>query len=200
VPIFILLTPGKTDRKRKWIAFKAAFTSLIILSLFVIFGHYILTYFGISTPAFEIAGGLILIKLAYDLLWARLPEIKCTPREEEEGLLKKDISLIPLAMPLLSGPGAIATVFILSKTADRPWMTMVLLGSVFLNCFLIFLILAHASAIARILKETGAALLTRILGLILMAVGVQFILSGLSGFLGLVSEETSFSDSGFQKI
>ena len=122
VPIFLIITPDKTPRARVAIALKSAAAVCVVLTLFALFGHLVLTYFGISPQAFEIAGGLILIKLAYDLLWARLSEIRFTAREEEEGLLRSDVSVIPMAMPLLSGPGAIATVVVLSHTAEQLWM------------------------------------------------------------------------------
>lgn len=179
VPIFLMITPNKTAQNRLGIAAKSALAVSVILVVFALFGHLVLAYFSISPPAFEIAGGLILIKLAYDLLWARLSEIRFTAREEEEGMTKRDISLIPLAMPLLSGPGAIATVVVLSQAAEEVWMTSALIGGVLVNGFLVFLILSLAHPLSRLLKDTGAALLTRIMGLILMAVGVQFVISGI---------------------
>jgi multiple antibiotic resistance protein len=183
IPIFLMITPDKTTRARVAIALKAALAVALILTLFALFGHLVLVYFGISPQAFEIAGGLILIKLAYDLLWARLSEIRFTAREEEEGLLRSDVSVIPLAMPLLSGPGAIAAVVVLAHTADRLWMNYFLVGAILVNSLLVLLILSLATPLARLLKETGAALLTRIMGLILMAVGVQFVISGISKIL-----------------
>jgi multiple antibiotic resistance protein len=183
IPVFLLLTPEKSAGERRRIAMKAGAAVFAILSVFALFGHLILDYFGISPQAFEIAGGLILIKLAYDLLWARMPGLKSTVREEEEGMLKADVSVIPLAMPLLSGPGAIAAVVVLAHTAEKSWMNFWLVGSILINSFLVFLILSFASPLAKILRETGAALLTRILGLILMAVGVQFVISGIGRIL-----------------
>ena len=183
VPIFLIITPDKTPRARVAIALKSAAAVCVILTLFALFGHLVLTYFGISPQAFEIAGGLILIKLAYDLLWARLSEIRFTAREEEEGLLRSDVSVIPMAMPLLSGPGAIATVVVLSHTAEQLWMNYFLVGAILVNSLLVLLILSLSTHLARILKETGAALLTRIMGLILMAVGVQFVISGIAKIL-----------------
>jgi multiple antibiotic resistance protein len=109
--------------------------------------------------------------------------LKSTVREEEDGLLKADVSVIPLAMPLLSGPGAIAAVVVLAHTAEASWMNLWLVGSILINSILVFLILSFASPLAKILRETGVALLTRILGLILMAVGVQFVISGMAKIL-----------------
>jgi multiple antibiotic resistance protein len=183
VPIFLMITPDKTPRARVAIALKSAAAVCVILTLFALFGHLVLAYFGISPQAFEIAGGLILIKLAYDLLWARLSEIRFTAREEVEGLLRSDVSVIPMAMPLLSGPGAIATVVVLSHTAERLWMNYFLVDAILVNSLLILLILSLSTHLAQILKETGAALLTRIMGLILMAVGVQFVISGIAKIL-----------------
>jgi multiple antibiotic resistance protein len=183
IPVFLLITPGKSPPERRRIALKAGAAVFVILSIFALFGHLILKYFGISPQAFEIAGGLILIKLAYDLLWARMPGLKSTVREEEDGLLKADVSVIPLAMPLLSGPGAIAAVVVLAHTAEASWMNIWLVGSILMNSILVGLILSFASPLAKILRETGAALLTRILGLILMAVGVQFVISGITRIL-----------------
>ena len=183
IPVFLLLTPDKSPGERRQIALKAGAAVFVILSIFALFGHLILKYFGISPQAFEIAGGLILIKLAYDLLWARMPGLKSTVREEEDGLLKADVSVIPLAMPLLSGPGAIAAVVVLAHTAEASWMNIWLVGSILINSILVGLILSFASPLAKILRETGAALLTRILGLILMAVGVQFVISGIAKIL-----------------
>jgi multiple antibiotic resistance protein len=183
IPVFLLLTPDKSPGERRRIALKAGAAVFVILSIFALFGHLILRYFGISPQAFEIAGGLILIKLAYDLLWARMPGLKSSVREEEEGMLKADVSVIPLAMPLLSGPGAIAAVVVLAHTAELSWMTYWLVGSILINSLLVFLTLSFATPLAKLLRETGAALLTRILGLILMAVGVQFVISGMARIL-----------------
>lgn len=179
VPIFLSLTQERSRRNCMAIAGKSALAVSVILLVFALFGHLVLAYFSISPPAFEIAGGLILIKLSYDLLWARLSEMRFTTREEEEGLTKRDISLIPLAMPLLSGPGAIATVVVLSQAAEETWMTIALVAGILLNGGLVFLILNLAHPLSRWFGETGSALLTRIMGLILMAVGVQFVLSGI---------------------
>lgn len=183
VPIFLLMTPDKGEAERRAIAAKASLTVFIILTLFALFGDWILTFFGISPEAFQIAGGLILIKLAYDLLWAHTPgKLKSSQKEEEQSRLKEDISIIPLSMPLLSGPGAISTVVALAQPSGSLLMRGLLVLSIFINALVVYFILVRSTYISRVIRETGSALLSRILGLIVMAVGVQFILGGLSAF------------------
>ena len=180
VPIFLTLTHDQDAASKKQINRKATLISASILVAIAFFGKGIFDIFGITLPAFQIAGGILLLILGIEQLENKRKRVK--KEEEEEGLEKDDISVFPLGTPLLAGPGAISTVVLMGSNAT--WQEIAVL-IVAILCVLLssYIILQGSTFVYRLLGKTGLNLLTRIMGIILTAVAVQFILNGITGFI-----------------
>lgn len=179
-PLFVALTAGMSAQKRRAIAVRACVVAIGILLVFSIFGSSILTFIGISMPAFRIAGGILLFLTALDMLFERRQKRREDQADEDEP--DDDPSVFPLAIPLIAGPGAIATVILLvGQTSDTIgyFSVMAVLLAVLALVFALFL---SASALERLLGKTGITVVTRLLGMLLAALSVQFVLDGLQGF------------------
>ena len=161
-------------------ASRAAWTCLAVLCSFAAAGTLIFRVFGITLPAFRIAGGLILLLIGMDMLRARRSPTKETPSETEEGSEKEDVGIIPLGIPMLAGPGSISTVMVLMGGLPAWWYAALLFVAIALTALVSYWILAGADRVRGRLGETGIRILTRMMGLILTAIAVQFILSGLT--------------------
>jgi multiple antibiotic resistance protein len=185
VPIFLALTSNDTLSRRREMALRAALTMLGVLIAFSLGGSVIFRFFGITMPAFKIAGGVLLFMVALDMLRAKASETKTSPSETEENLAKDDVGLIPIGIPLLSGPGAIASVTLLSEKASSWAQEMALLGAVAVLAIFTWFVLHFAGPVARIFGRTGLNLITRIMGLILAATAAQFIVDGVQTVLHL---------------
>lgn len=182
-PMFLSITPRSTPAERIRMSGKAAVAVFIILFIFAVLGNRIFQFFGITMDAFRIAGGLILLKISLDMVEAKSLRTRHTPEEDQEGMAKEDVAVIPLAMPMLSGPGAISTVIVLTAQATSSVLMTALLFAIGLNAGLVYLILRSSSRVVALFKETGMRILTRILGIVLASIAVQFILTGLRSFL-----------------
>ncbi len=179
IPIFISMTQSDSEQKRISIAKRATIAAGIILVVFAIFGKLIFSAFGITLAAFKIAGGILLWFIAMDMVRARSTRVKTTPEEEKEGVEKEDVALIPLALPMLSGPGSISTVMVLMGQA-RNWLYFIpVFVSIFLTCLITYFMLKGAQYLLRYLKQTGLKIIIRIMGMILAAISVQFIMNGI---------------------
>src|SRR5689334_3306580 len=185
IPAFLVITAdgGQSDHRR--LARKAALTCFIVLSGFALAGSLIFRFFGITLPAFQIAGGIILILMGLEMLQARRSATHETPKETAEGASKEDAGIIPLGIPMLAGPGAISTVMILMGPSPSWWKIGVVFIAITITSVASFLILAAAERVGKFLGETGIRILMRLMGLLLTAIAVQFIVNGLAG-LGLV--------------
>lgn len=180
-PIFMAMTQGIRPAHRRRIATRAALTAFGVLLAFALFGEALLGFVGISMPAFRISGGVLLFITALDMLFERRQERR-EDRAEEADLLHQDPSVFPIAIPLLAGPGSIATIILLTGAAQSTldFLTIIaVLACVLLIAFTLFLL---ASQLERALGRTGIVVLTRIFGMLLAALAVQFILDGLAGF------------------
>ena len=180
-PLFVALTQGMTDQARRSIALRATATGMIILLAFAGFGEALLGFVGISMPAFRVAGGILLFLTALEMLFEKRTQRRESQSETEDEV-RDDPSVFPLAIPLISGPGAIASVILLM--GQRPGVegaVMVLgaTGSVLLIVLGLFLV---SGPIERALGKTGITVVTRLLGMLLAALSVQFVLDGLSAF------------------
>jgi multiple antibiotic resistance protein len=185
IPAFLVMTSDSAGTRRRRMAARAAWTCFIVLAIFSIAGSFIFSLFGITLPAFKIAGGIILGLIGLDMLHARRSPTKETPGDTEESLEKEDVGIIPLGIPMLAGPGSISTVMVLvSQAADWKHSTVVF-SAIALTSALSFAILAAADRVRSFLGETGIRILTRMMGLLLTAIAVQFILNGLKD-LGVV--------------
>ncbi len=181
-PVFLSITPHNSNAERVRMAKKAAVAVFVILTVFAFLGNRIFLFFGITIDAFRIAGGLILLKIGLDMVEAKSLRTRHTPEEDQEGLAREDVAIIPLAMPMLSGPGAISTVMVLTTQATSAGMMGALLTAIGANAVLVYLILRSSSRIVAVFKEIGMRILTRTLGIILASIAIQFILTGLQRY------------------
>lgn len=179
VPIFLAITAGDPPEKVRRTAARACAVSFGVMTFFALFGGLVFKIFGISMAAFRIAGGLLLLMTALDMLRAQPSGTRTTPAETEEGVRKDDVALVPLAIPLLSGPGAIATVAVLMARGGRATAPMAaVLLAIAITFIASYLVLRGASLVQRALGRSGVAVLERIMGLILAAIAVQFVADG----------------------
>jgi multiple antibiotic resistance protein len=182
IPMFLAITADSPQDERRKMARRSAWTCAIVLSVFALAGSLIFKMFGITLPAFKIAGGIILLQIGMDMLQARQSGTKVTPEETQEGTAKEDASIIPLGMPMLAGPGAISTVMVLVGESHTVWQHIVVYATILLTAYISFLILAGAGRVRRYLGETGIRILMRLMGLLLVALAVQFVVNGLTDF------------------
>ncbi|MEM9576227.1 MAG: MarC family protein [Pseudomonadota bacterium] len=178
-PLFVALTQGKSAQLRRRIAFRATITAVFILLLFAIFGEALLAFIGISMPAFRVAGGVLLFLTALDMLFERRTKRREDQSEEDE---TDDPSVFPLAIPLIAGPGSIASVILLM--GQRPGLegTLMVLGVTGLVMVIVMILFMASGLIERALGKTGITVVTRLLGMLLAALSVQFVLDGLAAF------------------
>ena len=185
IPAFFAMTAGSDQQHRKHTAARASWTCFIVLTAFAAAGSLIFKLFGITLPAFKIAGGIILILIGLDMLQARRSQTKETPPETEEGAEKEDAGIIPLGIPMLAGPGSISTVMVLVGQSERWWQVGPIFVAIAITSLASYWVLAAADNVRRYLGETGIRILMRMMGLLLVAIAVQFIINGL-GDLGVV--------------
>ena len=178
LPIFLALTGREDEAGRRAIALRAAITCAAVLSLFATIGPHIFKFFGITIPAFRIAGGILLFGVALEMLHAQVSSTKTTPEEAEDAASRDDVGIIPIGIPLLSGPGAIASAMMIAQNAHGPLEHGGVYVAIVAVALLSWLLLRFASVTARLLGTSGMNLIGRIMGLILAAVAVQFILDG----------------------
>ena len=178
-PMFVALTQGMDAARRRAIALRACITAAIMLTLFAAFGEQLLGFIGISMHAFRIAGGLLLFLTALDMLFERRSKRREGRADEDD---HHDPSIFPLAIPLISGPGAIASVILLA--GQQPgWAGFGIVVGVMLSVILlVFLCFLTATFFERLLGKTGIIVVTRLFGMLLAALAVQFVLDGLKGF------------------
>ena len=182
IPMFLAITADSPQGERRLMARRSAWTCAIVLSVFALAGSLIFKMFGITLPAFKIAGGIILLQIGLDMLQARQSGTKVTPEETQEGTVKEDASIIPLGMPMLAGPGAISTVMVLVGESHSIWQHVVIYSTIVATAFASFLILSAAGSVQRYMGQTGIRILTRMMGLLLVALAVQFVANGLIDF------------------
>ncbi len=178
-PVFIALTPGMTARQRRAIAIRATIIAAGLLFLFAFLGEQVLGFIGISMPAFRIAGGILLFLTALDMLFERR-----TKRREDQADVDDapDPSVFPIAIPLIAGPGAIASIILLAGQAEGAVGMASVLGVMVGVLMIVFLLFLSAPIIERALGKTGIVVVTRLLGMLLAALSVQFVLDGIRGF------------------
>jgi multiple antibiotic resistance protein len=185
VPTFLAITPTDTAEQRVRMARMACLTAAFVLAGFGLAGQYLFQVLGITMPAFQIAGGIILLMVALDMLRARKSETRETPAETEEGAHKSDVAITPMAIPLLAGPGACSTVLLLQHQADNTSKQLALYGSIAAVCLASFVVFWFAAKQAKYMSPIAMRITTRLMGLLLAAIAVQFVLSGLTGHFGL---------------
>ncbi len=178
LPTFLVITQDQTPAERRSTALRACVAMAVLLAVFGLAGNLIFKAFGITLPAFRIAGGLILWLVAIDMLRAQRSTQE-SHAEVAEGVAKDDVALTPLAIPVLAGPGAISTVMVLagqSRAVDR---AVVVYGSIALTALVSYICLRLGDRLVKHLGRTGIGVVTRVMGLLLAAVATQFILTGI---------------------
>jgi multiple antibiotic resistance protein len=178
VPMFIALTQGMTPEHRRAVARRACVIAAILLALFGFAGEAMLGFIGISMPAFRIAGGILLFLTALDMLFER----RTQRREGQKGDPQHDPSVFPLATPLIAGPGALATMILLVGQSGSGWVGAIAVQVLMLAMVgITFLFLLAAPTFERLLGRTGTLVITRLLGMLLAALSVQFVIDGVIG-------------------
>jgi multiple antibiotic resistance protein len=186
IPAFLAITAGADRRRQRRMARRGALTCFIVLMTFALAGKLIFRMFGITLPAFEIAGGVILLLIGIDMIEAKRSPTQELSDETAEATAKDDAGIVPLGIPMLAGPGAISSVMILVGQALKFWELMVVLGAISLTAWISYLILNGADRVRRMMGETGIRILVRIMGLLLVALAVQFFVNGLTD-LGVIA-------------
>jgi multiple antibiotic resistance protein len=180
VPIFLAITAGDSADKRRQMAARASLAAFVALTLFALAGGVIFQIFGISLGAFEIAGGIMLLLMAIDMMRATPSRTRSTEEEQRESAVKEDVAIVPLAVPMLAGPGAIATAMVLMKRAAWHLVpTAIVLASIALTCGITWAVLRGAARAQQFLKKTTLHVLERVMGLLLAAVAIEFMIGGL---------------------
>ncbi|MBI5299107.1 MAG: NAAT family transporter [Deltaproteobacteria bacterium] len=186
---FLSLTSGQSEEQQVSVAQRACITSFVVLMLFAFAGHFIFQVFQITISAFRIAGGIILFGIGLEMLKLRPNRIKQTEEEMKEGMGKEDVAIVPLGIPLLSGPGAITTIMVLTAEISwkNKWSGLLQMGGLIVSCALslviIYFILVNSKRLLDLFKITGVGLITRIMGLILSVIATQFVISGVKDLL-----------------
>jgi multiple antibiotic resistance protein len=186
-PMFLALTVGMTGAERRQVALRATVIATLALAFFAIAGQKILTLLGITLPAFRIAGGLLLFWIAFEMVFerrsARKSSVARTAIDEDH---IRNVAAFPLAIPLMAGPGAITASMLLSgQTQGDPAMMALLIGIIAVICGLCWIVFLFAELISKALGVTGNIVLSRLLGIILVALAIQFVLDGVKAAFGL---------------
>ena len=182
VPIFVALTKDETHTRRRAILTRSVLIAFGVALFFLIAGRSVLSYLGVSVHAFAISGGILLFATALPMLFGQRGGLQA-PEEKERGIVGEDISVFPLAIPMLSGPGVIATILLLTSQATGDWRRLgavaVALALVF---FVTFVSLYLGGRLIARLGEGGVHIATRVMGIVLAALAVQYVLNGISGY------------------
>ena len=174
IPVFLALTGGRSSRARRRLAWQAVAVSISVIAAFALFGQQILRYLGISVPALQGAGGLLLILVALELLTGK--------QEDTEDAPTTNVALVPLGTPLLAGPGAIVATIVFVRRADGAGDWLAIVAGIVAVHLALYLSLRFANVILRVIREGGVLLVTRISGLLLSAIAVQLIANSAIAF------------------
>jgi len=189
VPVFLSVTHDLSRKERLEIATKTAITVALTLITFALIGQWIFKFFGSSIDAFAIAGGILLFKMAMEMLSGKLSSVKISREETEEFsdevVTLEEVAIIPLAIPLISGPGAITTVMIYMAKSDSIPEKAVVLVSIAAIAITVWFVLCSANRVKAKLGRVGIKVMTRMMGLILTSMAVQMIINGIKGAFGI---------------
>ena len=190
IPSFLAITESADPMRRRRMARKGAVTCFIVLTSFAFAGQLIFRMFGITLPAFEIAGGLILLLIGLDMLQAKRSPTQEATGDTEEGAAKEDAGIVPLGIPMLAGPGAISSVMVLVGQVPSLWHWEMgaILGSIAFTALVSYWVLGAAGKVRQVMGETGIRILVRIMGLLLVALAMQYFVNGLTD-LGVIAKQ-----------
>lgn len=179
IPIFLVMTRGDSDEKKEQMAKRASIAAFYILTIFALAGTLIFKVLGVTLGAFKVAGGILLLLTSIEMLRAQQARTRVTPEEEQEGIEREDVAIFPLAIPLLAGPGSIATVTALMGRAGNVLNAIPVIASIAITCAASYFMLRVAGRIQQLLGVTGLNVMNRVIGLIIGAIAVQFMFDGL---------------------
>ncbi len=178
IPFFITATEGHEPRQRASTLRLAIATGIVVLVIFGLLGTAILQFFGITTYAFRITGGILFFKIGSDMIEAKVSRERTTSSERREAKGQAEIGIVPLGLPILAGPGSISTIITLGAQADTKWQMGAVYGSIFAVMLICWAVLAVAPRVFKRLGQTGINVMTRLMGLLAMVIGVQFVIDG----------------------
>lgn len=177
VPLFIVLVEGRSAQEQSRIAQRAILVSAVILVTFALSGAFVLRYLDISMEAFQVTAGILLFKIGIDMVFVQRE--RETKEEEQEAQLREDVSIFPLAIPLIAGPGTLASMLILINEADSHALgEVIVLTDAAIVLLIAYVLLMLSKYLAQALGRTGVNVVTRILGILLAALAVQYIADG----------------------
>ncbi len=186
VPVVLVILANNNPEERKKIITRAVIIGALVIFTFALLGKLLIESLGIGLYAFNIAGGVLLFLIALDMLFGRTPGTRETPVEEKEAISSSDVSVFPLAIPMIAGPGTIATTILFTDHATGNNMSILILAVVIiLILFISWIVMIKSSLIMKLIGRTGILVFSRILGVILAALAVQYILNGIQTFLKL---------------
>ena len=185
LPVFLAITPNRTSQERKVMALRGSVIAYLVIAFFLLCGNFRLGYLGIGTSAVRICGGALLFLIGLEMLYGRQSRTETSIREERLAEEKEDISVTPLAIPLLTGPGAIATALLFAGRTDTLTGLMLLLASSFLVFAVTFVTLWKGKRLADLIGQLGMTVVTRVMGLVLAFIAVQYVIDGIKGAFGI---------------
>ena len=177
IPFFTAITGDYSPDEQRQVAKKAVMMATGTLIVFALIGRYIFLFFSITIPAFRIAGGILLFSVAFTMLFGAMPGTKTTEVEKRESIGREDVGITPMGIPMIAGPGTISTVMLFISRGDLA-VTLAVLGSVLIIMGLTYVCLANADRIFARMGKVGALAISRIMGLILATVAIQFLING----------------------
>lgn len=177
-PMYLALTDGYTPEHRQRTIRTATVTAFLVLVVFAVLGGTIFQVFGITINAFRIAGGIIFFGIGMDMLQAKRSRVKTTEEEEREGMVKDEVGVTPLGIPMITGPGAITTVMVLMTQARAPLEVAAVFGAIVAVLAVTYAVLSTAPRMMGFFGQTGLNVMTRIMGLLVTVIAVQFIVDG----------------------
>jgi multiple antibiotic resistance protein len=180
IPAFLAMGAHGTAERNRAIAKRAAWTCFFVLIVFASTGSLIFKLFGVTLPAFKIAGGILLFQIALEMLHSQRSKTQEVPAEREEGENKADFGITPLGVPMLAGPGAISVVMVLMGQSKAWWQAIPVFLSIVFTAITSFYILAAGGRLLGRLGETGVRIIMRLMGLVIAAMAVQFVLNGIA--------------------
>jgi multiple antibiotic resistance protein len=179
IPVFVSLTENRSDKERRHSAWIGALAAAVVMLIALVSGEAVLRFFGIGIPAFRVAGGILILSMGLSMLQASHDRSRQTPEEQAESADKDSIAVVPLAIPLLSGPGAISTIIVYANLAPGISHLLMVAGVILAVSILVLLALLMAHRIASALSRTSINIVSRVMGLIIASIAVEFIAHGL---------------------
>ena len=180
IPTYLNIIESFDKKDQKEITFKASIVAFILLVLFAIMGTFIFNFFNLTIYAFKIVGGILFFRIGLNMVESRMSRTKSTPQEEKEAMHKDDITYTPLAIPLIAGPGAITSVMILSENVITVSEKILFISAIAICVIITYIILVASKKMSKMIGTTGIRIIQRVMGIILMAIAVQLIFSGLN--------------------